>query len=54
MATFPGKNHLEAPGGAVWFRKQGKAVEVGVGGGEPLALTFIPCRESREALVTQW
>ena len=32
MASFPGENHLEEPGGAVWFRKQGKVVEVGGGG----------------------
>ena len=32
---------------AKWWRGE-------VGGGEPLALTFILCRESREALVTQW
>ena len=31
MASFPGENHLEEPGGAIWFRKQGKVVEVGGG-----------------------
>ena len=54
LATFRGENHLEAPGGAVWFRKQGKVMEVGGGRRGALGPHLYPLPRDQGSLVTQW